>query len=182
MKPFDYVVILFSMVISLAVTHLLSGIGRLIRAPKVRVSMVLSGWVAYLLLSCVDFWFSVWRDRGLTWDMGTTLLAFIGGAVLYLACWLALPEVGQGESVDLREYHDRSRRLYLGAIVVYATLSIVGVLLTPGQGSGVWTAVAIGGAAATAWIWRSRWVQTGAVIVALATLIYWDVAYVWNLK
>ncbi|MCX7357651.1 MAG: hypothetical protein NT015_05860 [Alphaproteobacteria bacterium] len=57
MSTFEYVSVIFSVVVSLAFTHLLAGIVRLIHARGVKFSFVHAGWIALLVFWCIDYWF-----------------------------------------------------------------------------------------------------------------------------
>lgn len=63
MNTFEYVSVILSVVVSLAFTHLLAGVVRLIHARGVKFSFVHAGWIALLVFWCVDYWFSVWQHK-----------------------------------------------------------------------------------------------------------------------
>jgi len=181
MNAFEYVSVLYSIVVSLAVTHLLVGLGRIIRAPKVRFSLVHAGWVVYMFFQCVDFWFSIWRTRDSILNVGLAVYAFAIAAALYLSCWLVMPEIRPDETVDLVAVNDRDRRKYLGAFIVYSALGALGILATNGLRPALWAPVIGILASAAAWIWRNRGVQATALAAIYAATVLYFFRYLWVL-
>ncbi len=71
MGPFEYISVLLSIVISLALAHLLSGIARMIENGVRRFSIPLAQWILFCLFLCVDYWFTIWRVHDVTvWTLG----------------------------------------------------------------------------------------------------------------
>ena len=63
MTTFEFVSVLLSLVVSLALAHVLTGMARMLVAKGMKFSFVLFGWMAVALFDCVDLWFSLWAAR-----------------------------------------------------------------------------------------------------------------------
>ena len=121
MTPFEYVLALVSIVVSLGVTHLLAGIAGLVQhRQRVRFSWLHAGWVAITLGLLLDLWLNMWLLRDVEqWRLGTIALLFLTCAILYVQCVLVTPSLPDEGVLDLRAFHLRERRNYIGASIVY---------------------------------------------------------------
>ena len=121
MTPFEYVLALVSIVVSLGVTHLLAGIAGLVQhRQRVRFSWLHAGWVAMALGALLDLWLNMWMLRDVQqWRLGTIALVFLTAAILYVQTVLVTPALPAEGGLDLREFHARERRNYVGASIVY---------------------------------------------------------------
>lgn len=166
MTPFDYVSVILSVVVSLAFTHLLTGVVRLIQVRHVRFSFVYAGWIGLLLFWCVDYWFSVWQlHKADVWTLGFVVFLLLLATTLYVACGLAIPHAtGSSDSVDLEAFHDTNRQRYLGALFAYHGLSIFGNLAIAPLESAAFVSVAELAIIAVAWTWADRRIQMVAMI------------------
>jgi hypothetical protein len=165
MTPFDYVSVILSVVVSLAFTHLLTGIVRLIQARDVKISFVHAAWIGLLLFWCVDYWFSTWQlHKAEVWTLGFVAFLLLMATVLYIACGLAIPaETESGAGVNLRTFHDTNRRRYLGALFCYQALSIFGNLAIGPLQSAAYVNIGQLALVGVAWTWGDRRVQIVAV-------------------
>jgi hypothetical protein len=180
MRPFDLVLVLISMVLSLALAHLLTGLGRIIRAPKVRLSMVHTLWSIYLILECIDFWMSLWLGRNITWTLPLVLMTFVNSAALYLACWLAMPETERGEAIDFVAFYEADRRKILGPIVAYLALTTL-YMATTGGLDFAWTAAVPLVATLLAFVCPAHPLQLLAPLITLGIGIPWF-AHIWTFQ
>ncbi len=150
---------------SLAFTHLLAGVVRLLHARNVKFSLVYAGWIGLLVFWCVDYWFSVWQLREAdVWTLGFVAFLLLMATVLYVACGLAVPsEAESKDGADLAEFHTANRRRYLAALFAYQVLSIFGnMAIAPLQSAALVNVgqIALVGAA---WLWPDRRVQIAAL-------------------
>jgi hypothetical protein len=174
MKPFELVLVLISMVISLALTQLLSGLGRTIRAPKVTVSLPHAIWSIYLLLECVDFWMSLWLGRDVAWDLPTVEFIFADSAALYLSCWLIVPEVDRGKPIDFVAFFEADRRRILGAIIAYLVITTLYMASDPNSRAAAWTGGVPAAVTIAAFVWRAPALQVLAAGVTLGLQFAWE--------
>lgn len=175
MTPFEYISVLLSIVVSLALTHLLIGIARIIKAGVSRWSLPAIGWIGFAAFLCLDYWFSVWAARNdPVWTLGFVSFLLLLGAVLFVCCWLVMPDVDGARPVDLAAHHDVMRRKFLAGLLLYTALGFVANLVLAGFQS--LTLKVLGlvqiGLLLAAWVFPSPRVQL-AVIGAIYALSAW---------
>ncbi|MEQ1491434.1 MAG: hypothetical protein ABL932_12880 [Terricaulis sp.] len=180
MSTFEYVSVIFSVVVSLAFTHLLAGIVRLIHARGVKFSFVHAAWIALLVFWCIDYWFSTWHLREAeVWTLGFVSFLLLMATVLYVACGLAVPAEGEiTEGTDLNAFYNTNRRKFLSVLFAYQLLSIGGNLaIAPLQLAG-WVNVGQLTIIGAAWLWPDRRVQIGAVVLMAALTAWYAVTFI----
>lgn len=164
MRTFEFVSVLLSLVVSLALAHLLTAVARMLVAKEMKFSFVLAGWIAVAFFTCIDIWFSLWHAREAPeWSLGYVMLWLLAATFIYLFAWVVVPE-GKLDGVDLRAYHNEHRRKYLP---LYAGYVVVGVAINATvaafQDLISWQVVIWFAPIVVAWIWPNRWVQLGAL-------------------
>lgn len=180
MSTFEFVSVLFSLVLSLAVAHLLTGVAQVIRAKKVRFGWVHAGWWLFSLLLCVDWWFSLWqrRDDDSTWTLGFVLFELWQLAVLYVVAWLIVPDVSEEGEVDMPAFHDANRRKYLAGMLIWILGGIVSNGLTPSLNLANLIAPITLTLFAVAWWWKHKFVQIAVVVLMYALFTYYAVNFI----
>ena len=114
MSAFEYVFVLVSLVIGLAITEILAGFARLLgEGGRIRAYWVQVLQLTFILLFAVGIWWTGWQlhDR-VAWSLPTLLLFMVGPTVVYLAAHLAFPEGLAGEDLE-RFYYTVAPRVYL---------------------------------------------------------------------
>jgi len=176
---FQYVSVLLSMVVALAVTHLLAGIAAIIRAKVTRYSFVHLVWVGVLLLSCVDFWLSMWGLRSReVWSLSYILYWLVLSTVLYLSCYLVMPAARDGDSIDLVEFNETNRRRYLGTYFMYCALSVLANLTITGFADALINNVLAVALIGCAWVSRDVRVQVAVAVAMVAEFAYYAVRFI----
>lgn len=109
MSAFEYVSVMASIIIGLALVDVLVSLNRLIRAGR-QVRWDWAAPVASLLvvLTLIQIWWGLYQptDRGMT--IGQFLPLFVELVILFLLGAAALPDEVPAEGVDLRTYYDRN--------------------------------------------------------------------------
>jgi hypothetical protein len=125
MDAFSYLSVLLSIILGLAITHLLQGIGGIIQArQRVRIFWPSIAWAALLILVSVQSWWAMFGLRTHTeWSFFPFLLVVLQTINLYLTSALVLPEIGPGEMIDLRQH-------YFEQVTWFYSLTIVMVLIS----------------------------------------------------
>jgi hypothetical protein len=166
MSVFEYFLILFSVVLSLALTQLITGIGELVRArPTVRWTIGYALWLTIGFSLIIDLWTSLWLVRTVPkWSLATLVfLLFQASSIFLYILWL-LPRSGRQEQVDLREHALQERRLYLAAFAGYVLAGVTtNITILPKEALMDWANYTILPPAlvltALAWWLPNRWVQ-----------------------
>lgn len=176
---FTYVSAFLSIVVALAMTHLLGGVAAIIRGKVARYSLVYFAWIGLLLFGCVDFWFSLWGLHAqVEWPLPFVMFLLLAATLLYLTCHLIVPDDPGEGGFDLVAFVDGHRRRYIAALFLYILCGTVANLLIAGFADAVWINGATLVLLAVAWIWRDARIQ-GAVALALIALFgYYAVNFI----
>jgi hypothetical protein len=119
MQPLGYVAILLSIVISLALAHLLSGIAHMIQNGVRRFSIPFAQWILFSLFLCVDYWFYIWHlHREAIWSLPYVCLLLTQASIIFVAARLIVPSVSDDSAVDMTTFFDRNRRKYMAVVIV----------------------------------------------------------------
>lgn len=125
---FDYAMTLASIVIGLAVTHLMQGIVGLITS-KVKVWWVHLVWVAFMLVSAVGWW---WWEFSLhelaTWTFQVYLFVLLYAFAIYVASALLFPRDFQGHT-SFEDYFIAHRGWFFGLQIALSLIDMVDSLL-----------------------------------------------------
>jgi hypothetical protein len=119
---FDYVAVMLSVVLGMAMTRLLGGIGDYVPIRRrVRAYWIHGCWIVMLLLLTLHMWWVLWELRGLpVWTSREFAWVVLGPGALVVAAYLAVPDL-RTESLDLeRYYYDTSPTFF--SVLAFITL------------------------------------------------------------
>ncbi|MEO8748486.1 MAG: hypothetical protein ABI379_12640 [Rhodanobacter sp.] len=128
MTSFEFVFGLISVITSLALTQMLSGVANLIRhAKRVRLSWRHGLWVVTAFMLLIANWAALWRFRDQhAWSALDVLAPLVFVSVLYAFCDLVMPEkAAEHALLDLRDYHLREGKRYKLMQLAFAALSLL---------------------------------------------------------
>lgn len=128
MTVFEYVIILFSILFSVAFAHMLQSVAQLIRAAKrVRFSALHAIWMLNVFVIVLTNWLGLWELRDLPrWPTAYVVLLTIAISIQYVAVVLICPAVPPEGEVDLRTFHQTQGPRYLAG---FASMELVSVPL-----------------------------------------------------
>ena len=126
MTPFEFVFFLYAILLSLGLTHLVSGWAMALRhARAIRWSLPHLLWAVSALLLTTGNLASFWLMRDApSWNAGLVLSNFAIALINYVWCVFITPEVDCGEVLDLAAFHEREGRRYLLPLVVLELFAI----------------------------------------------------------
>ncbi len=124
MEAFGYVSVIFSVVIGLGLSHLLTGVVELFKARgRVRFYWLHLLWVALTFVGHIFLWWTMWNLRLLRdWNFFSFLLLLLAPVLLYVAASFLTPKLEPGASVDLREYFYENRPAFFGVNAAFTAL------------------------------------------------------------
>ena len=177
MSTFEFVSVLLSIVISLAIAHLLTGVALALKAKKLRFDWVLAGWWLFVIMLCVDYWFSLWRLRDTpVWSLTFVLMWLLLAAITYIAAWLVVPDLEADGTMDFQAHVADNRKKYLGALTAWVFGGAVVNGYTPSMEPANLLAPFFIGVFVAAIIWKQRPVQIATLLLSYSGFIY----YAWN--
>jgi hypothetical protein len=119
MDQFFHIRMLMSIIVSLSMAHLLKGVAKLIEHPtRVRLYWVHLGWVFYMFLSLLDFWWwEILLKNVKDWNFQSYLFIICFIILYYILCSLLFPD-------DMKEYAGYKEYFYSRKNWVFSFLGI----------------------------------------------------------
>lgn len=185
MSPFDFIILFFSFVYVIALTHLLFAWTRMIRYRR---KLVFSWPHLLWMLAAVGYltanWLSLWdfHTEG-ELKLGTIAAGFLFVIMNYFVCALVSPDFESGETFDMKAFHECEGPTYISATLALIVTAVIGNYLA-GAALGVdnWSdenalVVATIILPVLALTIKREWVQIAAPAMLLATTIAYDFIY-----
>ena len=126
MEFFNYVMVLASVIVGLAVTHLLQGVAKMIQHPdRKQLYWVHLAWVALMFLNVLFVWWWEFQLAGVrhwTFELYVFVLSF--SVVLYLICAVLMPSE-LGNYADYRAYYFSRRRWLFGLLLLFSIMDFI---------------------------------------------------------
>ncbi|WP_431261157.1 hypothetical protein ACQ86G_14305 [Roseateles chitinivorans] len=183
---FIHIRMVLSMVVSLSIARLLSGLAKFVQHPgRLKVDGVHLLWALYMMVTLIHFW---WWEFALSrvgpWHFLQFVFVVGYSAVLYLLCAILFPD-DIAEYAGYRDYFQSRRRWFFGILAFTLLLDVADSALKGtahlqelGTVYGVKTAGAIVLCGVAALV-TSRRVQWALVVVALAVQ-QWRILRLYN--
>jgi hypothetical protein len=126
-SPFEFIIIFFAFVYSLALAHLLFAWTRMIRHRRqITFSWPHLLWMLVAMFLLAVDWLSTWDYR--TFDKLSLVeisSGFLFAILNYFFCALVSPDFEGGETYDLERFHSTEGRTYILVFVATVTIAIV---------------------------------------------------------
>jgi hypothetical protein len=125
---FEFIVALYAIIAGLGISLLVQSVGQLIEARhRVRGYWVHTVWIVMIFVAHISSWFSFWRfaDK-VTWTARDTILVLLVPILLYLVSHLAVPDLQDDRTHDLRVYYYDQHRWMQGLLIAALTVTQVG--------------------------------------------------------
>ena len=135
MNAFDYLTVLISIVLGLAIANVLTRLTAVITARE-RVDFYWPpvAWAVWLFFISVQHWWAEWGERHTAqWNFGTFWLELLIPVDLFVLSTLVLPERAEGERIDLGEWFARNRAWFFAFLFFVPALSIVAEIARSGR-------------------------------------------------
>lgn len=129
MGAFDYVMTLAAVVIGLALTQLMQGVGEIVESPRgVKIWWVHLVWVAHTAVLCVFWWwfeFELHRTRVWTFQLYAFVLGY--AFLIYLISTILFPR-NLGKMRDFKAYFLSRRRWFFGLLIALLIVDVIDTL------------------------------------------------------
>ena len=126
MQMFEYIIVLISIVIGLALTHLMQGIAGLIQHPdRSRIWWVHLVWVGYMFLNSIFWWWYEFRlQRIELWTFSLYAFVVFYAFYIYLICALLFPRDLEGYD-GYRDYFLSRRKWFFGLLIGWGAVDLI---------------------------------------------------------
>jgi hypothetical protein len=124
MSPFEYVIVLISIILGLGITVVLTGVAGLIRYWKsVSVYYPYLIWVALVFTMHIHEWWIMYEWRTMeSWNILTFLFIILYPILLFILANLLFPKRWRKKGVNLRNFYFRMYpKFFVSALVLIAT-------------------------------------------------------------
>lgn len=127
MTTFEYLSVLISIVIGLAITQLLSGTARLIQTrTRVRPHATTLLWMAVLFLLDTQIWWAAFERRTVVdWNFFLFLFYLLQPTIAFLLSFLVLPDLGDEDEIDLAANFAGNRPWFFGLLALLPLISLI---------------------------------------------------------
>jgi hypothetical protein len=135
MTAFDYLTVLVSIVLGLAIANVLTRLAAVVTARE-RVDFYWPPvvWAIWLFFISVQHWWAEWSVRHTqAWTFGTFWLELLVPVDLFLLSTLVLPEREQNGTLDLGDWYFHNRRWFFAVMFFLPALSIAGEIARSGR-------------------------------------------------
>lgn len=124
MDTFGYISVIFSVIIGLGLSHLLTGTTELFKARRrIKFYWVHLFWVALLFVGHIFLWWTMWNLRLVReWNFFTFLFLLLAPVLLYIAAALLMPKVDADTQIDLRQYFFENRAAFFSINAAFTAL------------------------------------------------------------
>jgi len=114
MSSFEFVAVLFSVIIGLAISHLLAAVSDLVESSKrVKLYWITSIWIITVLIWDIFSWWGLWELQSLEfWNYPSFFLVVVNLSGLYLMTTLVLPQASESKNIDLRQHYYSVRKIF----------------------------------------------------------------------
>ncbi|MCL1634493.1 hypothetical protein M2650_07590 [Luteimonas sp. SX5] len=127
MTKFEYLSVLTSIIIGLALANLLSGAARLIQLrARVRPHATTLCWMAMLFLGNIQVWWVAFERReAREFSFFAFLLYLMMPIAMFLVSYLVLPDLGDEDAVDLPANFEGNRVWFFGLLALVPGVSLI---------------------------------------------------------
>lgn len=124
MGQFEYVMVLVSIIVALAITHLLTAIAETIHRIRglgepIKLDIVYSLWIGYVFIWLVSFWWWEFKfqETAVEWSLGLYFFIVAYAALLFLLATILVPYRMRGVS-NAYEYFMQGRKWFFGVLIL----------------------------------------------------------------
>lgn len=178
MTPFDFVFALISIISSLALTQIITGVVAIIRhGERASFSLAHAIWIGIAFAVVIGNWGALWSARlEPDWPSYRVLAWVASMTSLYAFCALVVPEIERGTPLNLRAFHAREGSRYIIAHNSFALLAVVLVVtisgITPESLRNLVPASVALALGIAALLTKGAWQLTASILVAIVATAF----------
>lgn len=134
-ESFNYLSVLISIILGLAITQVLQAVrGLILTRKRVRLYTPTVIWTALALLIAIQAWWASFSmHMRVTWNFLSLLVIVLQAISIYMIAALVLPDPKEENIVELREHYFAHRIWFFGALLGAVVFSLAKVLILTGH-------------------------------------------------
>jgi len=124
-SQFEYAAVLVSIIVGLALTQILRGVGRIVTTPDgPSPYWIHLAWTLFMFVFITGFWWFEINLRDVAWNQSIYYVWIIYATLLYFTCLILQPSDSIGIS-SYKEYFYRNRGWFFGLIIAWSLWDFV---------------------------------------------------------
>ena len=135
MDSFEFLSVLFSVILGLALTQILQGLRALMLArARIKIYRPAVIWAALLILIVAQAWWGMFVMRAFRdWNFAMYAVVVLQITLMYLAAGMVLPDVPPEGPVDLRKAYFEHARWFFGLMALTVAVTMLREIVTFGS-------------------------------------------------
>ncbi len=127
MSPFEYVIVLVSIIMGLGITLVLTGIAQLIREEKsVKVFWPYLIWIGLVFVLHIHEWWITYQLKStVAWKLPTFLFIILYPILLFILANLLFPDSWDKNNRDMGQFYFSIYRKFFGCAIALVVLSVL---------------------------------------------------------
>jgi len=115
-SQFEYVAVLISIIVGLAIAQILRGVGQMVTSKDARPYWVHLVWTFYLFLLLVAFWWWEFQLESINWSLSIYLVVIIYATLLFFVS-LVIQPLKTEQISSFKDYYFSHRRWIFGLLI-----------------------------------------------------------------
>jgi len=127
MSPFEYVIVLFSIIIGLGITLVLTGIAQLIREEqRVKLFWPYLIWIGLVFVMHIHEWWITYQLKStVSWKLPTFLCIILYPILLFILANLLFPAFWEKHNRDMKQFYFIIYQKFFGCAILLVVLSVL---------------------------------------------------------
>lgn len=127
MSPFEYVIVLVSIIIGLGITLVLTGIAQLIREERsVKLFWPYLIWIVLVFVLHIHEWWITYQLKStVAWKLPTFLFIILYPILLFVLANLLFPDSWEKHKGDMKQFYFSIYRKFFGCAIALVILSVL---------------------------------------------------------
>jgi hypothetical protein len=127
MSPFEYIVVLVSIIIGLGITIVLTGIAQLIREEqRVKLFWPYLIWIGLVFVMHIHEWWITYQLKStMTWKLPVFLFIILYPILLFILANLLFPDSWEKNNRDMKQFYFIIYQKFFGCAILLVVLSVL---------------------------------------------------------
>lgn len=127
MSPFEYVIVLISIILGLGITLVLTGIAELIRKwNAIKIFWPYLIWIGLVFVLHIHEWWVTYELKSITvWSLPTFLFVVLYPIVLFILANLLFPSKWKSEEINLQDYYFKTYPTFFFFAILLDVIAVV---------------------------------------------------------